>query len=76
MDEEGLYLSLKDGILAGAAIDTWYVYPQGGAVKGEPSRFPINHLPNVILSPHVAGSARESAAANVEQTPGEPQGLA
>jgi len=68
IDEEGLYLSLRDGVLAGAAIDTWYVYPQGGATHGEPSRFPINHLGNVILSPHVAGSARESAQSNVDQT--------
>jgi phosphoglycerate dehydrogenase-like enzyme len=68
VDEEGLYVALKDGILAGAAIDTWYVYPQDGSTHGEPSHFPINHLPNVILSPHVAGSARESAQANVDQT--------
>lgn len=68
VDEEGLYLSLRDGVLAGAAIDTWYAYPQDGATRGEPSRFPINHLRNVILSPHVAGSARESARSNVDQT--------
>lgn len=68
IDEEGLYLSLRDGILMGAAIDTWYVYPQGGSTHGEPSRFPINHLKNVILSPHVAGSAKESAQSNVDQT--------
>lgn len=68
VDEEGLYLSLKEGILKGAAIDTWYVYPQGGATLGEPSRFPITAMDNVVLSPHVAGSAREAALGNVEQT--------
>ncbi len=68
VDEEGLYLALKDGILSGAAIDTWYSYPSSGADHGAPSRFPIHLLPNVVLSPHVAGSARESAEGNVVQT--------
>jgi phosphoglycerate dehydrogenase-like enzyme len=68
VDEEGLYLSLRDGILAGAAIDTWYTYPEAGSDHGAPSRFPIHLLPNVVLSPHVAGSAREAAEGNVSQT--------
>jgi phosphoglycerate dehydrogenase-like enzyme len=61
IDEEGLYLALRDGVLKGAAIDTWYEYPKGGAVSGSPSRFPIHELPNVVLSPHVGGSAREAS---------------
>jgi phosphoglycerate dehydrogenase-like enzyme len=68
VDEEGLYLALRDGVLKGAAIDTWYAYPQGGAVSGAPSRFPIHELPNVVLSPHVAGSAREAAGRSQEDT--------
>ncbi len=60
VDEEGLYLALRDGILKGAGIDTWYVYPQGGADRGAPSRYPIHELSNVVLSPHVAGSTREA----------------
>jgi phosphoglycerate dehydrogenase-like enzyme len=68
VDEEGLYLALKGGILKGAAIDTWYSYPQGGATEGAPSRFPIHELPNVVLSPHVAGSTRDAAPLNQDQT--------
>ena len=68
MDEEGLYLALRDGILKGAAIDTWYSYPRAGETKGRPSRFPIHELPNVILSPHVGGSTREASALAVDQT--------
>ena len=68
VDEEGLYLALKNGILKGAAIDTWYTYPQGGATTGAPSRFPIHELPNVILSPHVAGSNREAVPLRVGET--------
>jgi phosphoglycerate dehydrogenase-like enzyme len=60
VDEEGLYLALRDGVLKGAAIDTWYRYPQAGATSGAPSRFPIHELPNVILSPHIGGSTREA----------------
>lgn len=68
VDEEGLYLSLKEGILKGAAIDTWYTYPQGGATTGEPSRYPIRSLDNVVLSPHVAGSTREAAMEVAQET--------
>jgi phosphoglycerate dehydrogenase-like enzyme len=68
VDEEGLYLSLRDGVLKGAAIDTWYSYPQGGSIEGSPSRFPIHELPNVILSPHVGGSTREAGILAREQT--------
>jgi phosphoglycerate dehydrogenase-like enzyme len=70
VDEEGLYLALKGGILKGAAIDTWYAYPQAGATEGAPSRFPVHELPNVVLSPHVGGSTREAALLNMEETIG------
>jgi phosphoglycerate dehydrogenase-like enzyme len=59
VDEEGLYLALRDGVLKGAGIDTWYTYPVGQDLDGAPSSFPIHHLPNVILSPHVGGSTTE-----------------
>ena len=68
VDEEGLYLALRDGILKGAALDTWYTYPQGGATTGAPSRFPIHELPNVILSPHVAGSTRDGLQIRIQET--------
>ncbi len=68
VDEEGLYRALADGVLAGAAIDTWYTYPPKGETVGAPSRFPIHELPNVVLSPHVAGSTWEAVANNAVQT--------
>ena len=58
VDEEGLYRSLKDGVLAGAGIDVWYTYPRNGTDRGEPSKYPIYGCPNVVLSPHVAGKPR------------------
>lgn len=67
VDEAGLYLALRDGILAGAAIDTWYEYPKSGKV-GAPSRFPIHAMPNVILSPHSGGSTNQANARAIEVT--------
>lgn len=69
VDEEGLYLALRDGILAGAAIDTWYEYPRNGKV-GAPSKFPTHTLPNVILSPHSGGSTNQASARAIEATVG------
>jgi phosphoglycerate dehydrogenase-like enzyme len=68
VDEEGLYLALRDGVLKGAAIDTWYRYPQGGSTEGAPSRFPVHELPNVVLSPHVGGSTREAMPISMDAT--------
>lgn len=68
VDEEALYEALKDGMLAGAGLDVWYRYPQGGSSEGWPSRFPIHELPNVVLSPHVAGSTFEAVDRNAELT--------
>jgi len=67
VDEEGLYLALKDGVLKGAAIDTWYSYPKTGK-RGAPSAFPIHELPNVILSPHVGGSTNQASLRAVDVT--------
>ena len=43
VDEEGLYLALKDEVLFGAAIDTWYLYPRpvpiGESLRASPSIF-------------------------------------
>jgi phosphoglycerate dehydrogenase-like enzyme len=68
VDEEGLYRALKEGILKGAGIDVWYAYPKRGETTAKPSRFPIQALPNVILSPHLAGFTPEAAALNIAQT--------
>lgn len=66
-DEEALYESLRSGILAGAALDTWYTYPETGRT-GSPSRFPIHALPNVLLSPHVGGSSTTAMSRAVTDT--------
>lgn len=66
--EDALYSALVDGTLRGAALDVWYNYPEKGSEYGHPSRFPIEELKNVILSPHVAGSTWQAVLHNIEQT--------
>jgi phosphoglycerate dehydrogenase-like enzyme len=47
--EEALLRALREGWIAGAALDTHYHYPL-------PADHPLWRFPNVILTPHVAGS--------------------
>jgi len=61
IEEEALYLALREGVIAGAGIDVWYTYPGPGETMRAPSRFPIHELANVVLSPHVGGSTREAS---------------
>ena len=51
-DEEALYRALRDGVIGGAALDTWWRYPSAGDPQPRPSRYPFHELPNVIMTPH------------------------
>lgn len=61
IQEEPLYRALKEGWIAGAALDVWWPahwwdpawYTNGAPV---PSKYPIWRLPNVIATPHNIGS--------------------
>lgn len=50
IQENALLQALQEGLVAGAAIDTHYSYPL-------PPEHPLWSLPNVILTPHIAGSS-------------------
>ena len=50
IDESELYVALKSGKLAGAALDTFEQEPYAG---------PLSELPNVILTPHMGSYAKE-----------------
>jgi D-3-phosphoglycerate dehydrogenase len=52
--------ALRGGHLSGAALD---VYPEEPESDGEGFVTPLRGLPNVILTPHVAGSTGEAQAA-------------
>ena len=52
--------ALREGHLAGAAVD---VYPEEPEGNGEGFKTALQGLPNVILTPHVGGSTEEAQAA-------------
>jgi len=69
--EEALYRALKEGWIAGAAIDVWWEYPPS---PGALSRLGVHKLENVVATPHKAGWTRrarmrclEFAAENVRK---------
>ncbi len=49
--EESLLRALRENWIAGAALDTHYYYPM-------PPDHPLWKFPNVIMTPHISGSAR------------------
>jgi len=40
--------------IAGAALDVWYRYPREPG-RAAPATRPFHELPNVLMTPHVAG---------------------
>jgi D-3-phosphoglycerate dehydrogenase / 2-oxoglutarate reductase len=51
VDEDALYSALKDGEIAGAALDCFEEEPYNG---------PLSTLENTVLTPHMGSSAREA----------------
>jgi len=49
--EEALLQALREGWIAGAALDTHYHYPM-------PPDHPLWAMPNVIMTPHISGSTK------------------
>jgi phosphoglycerate dehydrogenase-like enzyme len=49
IQEEALVKVLREGKIAGAALDTHYYYPM-------PADHPLWRFPNVIMTPHISGS--------------------
>jgi D-3-phosphoglycerate dehydrogenase len=52
VDEAALYEALKDGIIAGAALDVFSKEPM--------TESPLFTLPNVVVTPHLGASTREA----------------
>jgi len=68
IDEEGLYNSLKAGILKGAALDVWYNYPGKKQEPVFPANKPFWELPNVLFSPHKSSHTIEGVNAMIDDT--------
>lgn len=61
-DEDALYHALRDGVIGGAALDTWWRYPSAAEPEPRPSRHPFHELPNVIMTPHCLPRTEETIA--------------
>ncbi len=59
VDLEALAAALEKGDLAGAGVD---VYPLEPEKNGDKFMTPLQHLPNVLLTPHIGGSTEEAQA--------------
>jgi phosphoglycerate dehydrogenase-like enzyme len=61
-DEDALYTALRDRVIGGAALDTWWRYPSATEPEPRPSRHPFHELPNVIMTPHCSPRTEETIA--------------
>lgn len=59
VDEEALERALTSGVLAGAALDVAERRPVG-------DRHPLLNLPNVMITPHIAGATHETLRRGAE----------
>jgi D-3-phosphoglycerate dehydrogenase len=57
IDAEALKAAILEGQMGGAAID---VFPDEPEKKGEPFASVLQHVPNVLLTPHIGGSTEEA----------------
>ena len=64
IDEAALFVALKNKVLKGAAIDTWWVYPEKPYEYRYPSHYPFWLLDNIIMSSHTAGYSDGSIRKN------------
>lgn len=67
LDEEALYRALVDKTIAGAAIDTWYRYPDPPGSHQQPSHFPFHELDTVLMSPHMGGYTEQATQASARE---------
>lgn len=60
VDYDALVTCIKNGKVAGAALDVFINNP---LARGDPFVSPLQQLPNVILTPHLGGSTEEALRA-------------
>ena len=57
MDLGDLRKAIESGQIAGAGVD---VFPQEPEKNGDRFENPLQHLPNILLTPHIGGSTEEA----------------
>jgi len=75
VDGDALYRALAGRAIGGAALDVWYRYPSDGAPT-RPAPQPFHELPNVLMTPHVAGWTEGMLAARAALIAGNLERLA
>ena len=68
VDEKALYEALKNGVLKGAAIDTWREKARNEDERLKPYDYPFETLDNVVLSSHKAMQTNSGHARYVADT--------
>lgn len=63
--ESDLYEALSTGVIAAAAIDVWYQYPDATGY-GRPAELPFDTLPNILMTPHVSGVTTNTFAGRAD----------
>ncbi|MHA1505647.1 MAG: 2-hydroxyacid dehydrogenase [Candidatus Asgardarchaeia archaeon] len=68
IQEDALYKALREGLIRGAGIDVWYIYPKDFIRERKyPSNKPFWELDNVVMTPHVAWKTKEAEMEQMEQ---------
>ncbi len=63
--ESALYEALLARVIAAAAIDVWYRYPDAGQDTA-PSKYAFSELPNVLMTPHSSGVTHDTFVRRVD----------
>jgi phosphoglycerate dehydrogenase-like enzyme len=66
VQEAPLYEALRDGRIAGAALDVWWRYPETRDAPTQPSSYRFHELDNVVMTPHVSGRSEGTRAGRIE----------
>ncbi len=68
INEDALFAELSSGRLC-AGLDVWYNYPRSEADRANtpPGNYPFHTLPNVVMTPHLAGHSDATEARRITE---------
>jgi phosphoglycerate dehydrogenase-like enzyme len=68
IQEEALFKGLKEGIIKGAGIDSWYNYPNKEKPYVLPSKYNLHRFDDIVISPHAASHSVEGKKYQLKYT--------